>query len=374
MTPEQQQLLNQLLTLDNQGDTPKNPSKVELIINAFEEMNISTLKILLEDNKTYQDATKEVFLEKVEELFLAHKNSGDDYLFSYPGKCAADNSRCDNCGKTGCRFVGNCSNHYFDFIFEIGRETVSDIYDCSRFETTETIENLKSQSSLDFDEDEKACFVKTPAYLSKVSAVREAFSEISSTPPQLLDFKQLCYWVDKHAILSERIGEFDIFEPVMKWTPFVRLYSDLRCIKNYLDLNFKSIQNANQHNKTLKTEQHYIDWIVNYYAIFNPAPSDLQYGLTLEKSVFCCKIYNDTKVFFHGSEFLEAYHFFKNYETKNVELLKKYCVYNDEEYWEKWNDNNFKDDLSNLNYHLQQREALAKIGVEIPYYVIKNRF
>jgi len=55
-------------------------------------------------------------------------------------------------------------------------------------------------------------------------------------------------------------------------------------------------------------------------------------------------------------------------------LLKKYCVYNDEEYWEKWNDNNFKDDLSNLNYHLQQRESLAKIGIEIPFYIIKNRF
>ena len=87
-----------------------------------------------------------------------------------------------------------------------------------------------------------------------------------------------------------------------------------------------------------------------------------------------CKIYNHTTLFFQGQEFLEAYHFFKKYETKNAELLKKYCIYNDEEYWKKWNDNNFKDDLSNLNYHLQQREALAKIGVEIPFHIIKNFF
>jgi hypothetical protein len=372
MTPEQQKLLEKLLSLDNQGDAAQEPTKAELIIEAFAAMNSTALEILLEDTKTYQDASKEVFLEKVEELFLAHKNSGDDYLFSYPGKCGAENSRCDNCGKTGYRFVGNHSNHYFDFIFEIGRETVSDIYDCSRFETTETIENLASQASLDFDEDEKAYFVKTPEYLSKVSAAKEAFSEISTTPPQLLDYEQLSYWVDKHAILSERIGEFDIFEPIMKWTPFVRLYSDLKAIKDYLDLNFKSIQNANQEYKTLQTEQDYIDWIVNYYAVFDPAPSDLQYSLTLEKSVVSCKIYNHTTLFFQGQEFLEAYHFFKNYETKNAELLKKYCVYNDEEYWEKWNDNNFKDDLSNLNYHLQQRDALSKIGVEIPFYVIKS--
>lgn len=374
MTPEQQKLLEELLALDNQGDAPNEPTKAELIIEAFASMNSTALEILLDDTKTYQDASKEVFLEKVEELFLAHKNSGDDYLFSYPGKCGAENSRCDNCGKTGYRFVGNHSNHYFDFIFEIGNETVSDIYDCSRFETTKTIENLASQASLDFDEDEKAYFVKTPDYLSKVSAAKEAFSEINTTPPQLLDFEQLSYWVDKHAILSERIGEFDIFEPIMKWTPFVRLYSDLKEIRDYLNLNLKSIQNANQEYKTLQTEQNFIDWLVKQYAIFDPAPSDLQYSLTLENSVVSCQIYNHTTLFFHGQEFLEAYHFLKKYETKNAELLKKYCVYNDEEYWEKWNDNNFKDDLSNLNYHLQQREALSKIGIEIPFYIIKNRF
>jgi len=374
MTPEQLKLLHQLLALDNQGEVPNEPTKAGLIIKAFAEMNSAALEILLDDDKTYQNATKEVFLEKVEELFLAYKNSGDAYLISYPGKCGAKCSLCENCGKTGYRFVGNDSNNYIDFIFEIGHETVSDIYDCSRFETTETIENLASQASLDFDEDEKAYFVKTPEYLIKVTAAEKAFSEIITLPPQLLDFEQLSYWVDKYAVLSEKIGEFDIFEPIMKWTPFVRLYADLKAIKDYLNLNFKSIQNANQECKTLQTEQDYIDWIVKYYAVFDPAPSDLQYSLTLENSVVSCKIYNDTTLFFHGQEFLEAYHFFKKYETKNEELLKKYCVYNDNEYREKYNDDSFKDDLSNLNYHLQQRDALSKIGIDIPFYRIKDRF
>ncbi|HAT80225.1 MAG TPA: hypothetical protein DCS17_02105 [Flavobacterium sp.] len=374
MTPEQQKLLDALLALDNQGDASIEPTKAELIINAFAEMNVAGLEILLDDVKTYQDATKEVFLEKVEELFLAHKNSGDDYLISYSGKCSAENSLCDNCGKTGYRFVGNQSNNYSDFIFEIGNETVSDIYDCSNFMTTETIKNLKSQASLDFDEDEKAYFVKTPEYLYKVNAAGKAFAEICTNPPKLLDFEQLCYWVDKYAILSERIGEFNVFQPIMKWTPFTSLYSDLKKIKDYLVLNFKPIHNANHQSKTLQTEQNYNDWIVKYYAVFDPAPSDLQYNLTLKKSVVCCKIDNKTTLFVKGQEFFEVYHFFKNYVTKNKELLKKYCIYNDEEYWEKYNDFNFKGDLSNLKYHLQQREALAKIGVEIPFYIIKNRF
>ena len=373
MTPEQQKLLRQLLALDNQDDAAQVPTKAKHIIEAFAEMNIAALEILLDDTKTYQDATKEVFLEKLEELYLAHKKIGDDYFIAYPGKCGADYSRCENCGKTGYRFVGNHSHNYFDFIFELVDEKINDdIYHCSRFETTETIENLESKASLEFDEDELAYFVKTPEYLYKVNAAREAFSEISTTPPQLLDYEQLSYWVDKCAILSERIGEFDIFEPIMKWTPFASLYSDLKEIKDYLHLNFKPIQNANEEYKTLQTEQNFIDWLVKHYTIFNQAPFNLACRLTLAKSVVNCFIDINTNVFFHGQEFLEAYHFFKNYQTKNEELLKKYRVYNDEEYWEKWNDNNFKDDLSNLNYHLQQRDALSKIEIEIPFHIIKK--
>lgn len=374
MTPEQQKLLEELAALDNQGDAPKEQTKAEQIIKAFSEMNSAALEILLDDAKTYQDASKEVFLEKLEELFLTHKKLGDDFLIAYTGKCGAEFSRCDNCGKTGYRFVGNHSNNYFDFILELVDQNISDIYDCSRFETTETVENLESKASLDFNEDELAHFVKTPEYLIKVNAAEKAFAEISTTPPQLLDFGELSYWVEKYAILSEKIGEFDIFEPIMKWTPFVRLYSDLKEIKDYLNSNFKPILIANTHYKTLQTEQNYIDWIVTYYAFFDSSPADLKYSLSLEKSVVSCKIDNETTLFFQGQEFLEAYHFSKNYNTKNEELLKKYCVYNDEEYWKKYNENNFKDDLSNLNYHLQQRDALAKIGVEIPFHIIKNFF
>lgn len=374
MTPEQQKLLRQLLALDNQDDAAQVPTKAKHIIKAFAEMNIAALEILLDDAKTYQDATKEVFLKKLKELYLAHKKIGDDYFIAYQGKCGAKSSRCDNCGKTGYRFVGNHSNHYFDFIFELDGQNISDIYDCSRFETIKAIDNLQSKTSLDFNEDEKTYFIKTPEYLVKVNAAREAFSEISTIPSQLLDFEQLSYWVDKYAILSERIGEFDIFEPIMKWTPFVRLYSDLKVIKDFLNSNFKLIQIANTHYKTLQTEQDYIDWIVNYYTIFDSALPDLKDNLTIEKSVVSYKIDNETTLFFQGSEFLETYHFLKNYSTKNEELLKKYCVYNDEEYWEKFNNFDFKDDLSNVNYHLQQREALAKIGTEIPFNIIKNFF
>lgn len=374
MTPEQQKLLKQLLALNYQGDTSKEPSKADQVKNAFAEMNIAALEILLDDTKTYQDATKEVFLEKLEELYLAHKKIGDDYFIAYQGKCGAEISHCDNCGKTGYRFVGNHSHNYFDFIFELVDENISDIYDCSRFATTETIENLECKASLEFDEDELTYFVKTPEYLYKVNAAEKAFAEICTNPPQLLDFEQLCYWVDKYAVLSERIGEYDFFEPTMKWTPFTHLYYNLKRRKDYFNTNLKLIQLANVQYKTFQTEQHYIDWIVKYYPIFDQTPYDFKYSTNIDKGFVNFNFDNKSIILFHGQECMEAYHFYNNYSLKNEELLKKYCVYNDNEYREKYNDDNFEDDLSNLNYHLQQREALSKIGIEIPFYIIKNRF
>ena len=58
MTPNQQKLLHQLLALDNQGDAPNEPTKVEMIIKAITEMNSTALEILLEDTKTYQAVPK----------------------------------------------------------------------------------------------------------------------------------------------------------------------------------------------------------------------------------------------------------------------------------------------------------------------------
>jgi hypothetical protein len=258
MNPEQQKLLEQLFALDNQGDAVQEPTKAEQILNAFVAMNISSLEILLDDSKTYQDATKEVFLEKLVALFLAHKKIGDDYFIVYQGKCGADCSLCPNSGKSGYRFVGNHSNNYFDFIFELVGQNISDIYDCSRFETTETIENLESKANLDFDDDEKAYFVKTPEYLIKVNAAQEAFSEISTSPPQLLDFEQLSYWVDKYDSLYESTGGYDVFQSRFKWSPFASLYSDLKEIKDYLDTHFQQIQVSYTQFSHLETEQDYL--------------------------------------------------------------------------------------------------------------------
>jgi tetratricopeptide (TPR) repeat protein len=348
-------------------------SKKPLIIEAIATMNNSLLEVLLDDYKIYQDAPKETFIEKINGIFEEFKEQKDTALIPFKGKC--NGKGCGNKGCMGFSFVGNVSKMHLDLIFEETENNFKDIYDCTRFKADKKIKGLKEKRSIDIEHDEKAAFNKSPEYQFKANGAVAAFSEISTTPPQLLDFDQLSYWVDKYAILSKRIGEYDFFQPKMKWTSFTCLYSDLKEIKDYLDTNFQQIHVSYKQFSHLATEQDCIDWILKFETIYEQAPFHLKYNSTLEEGLVNCCINIKTKILFCGEEFIETYHFLDIYETKNRELLQKYFVYTDEEFQTKFNDRNIKNiqnDLFRLQYHIREREALAKIGTEIPFYLIKN--
>jgi hypothetical protein len=79
-------------------------------------MDIAKLRLQLKDDYTYDETTKEIFLNKIESVFEAQKNLGDTELIIYKGACAG--KKCDNCGKKGYRFIGNHSRSYIDLLFE----------------------------------------------------------------------------------------------------------------------------------------------------------------------------------------------------------------------------------------------------------------
>ncbi len=90
-------------------------SKKETILKSFSNMDIAMLEIILDDSRTYQDATKETFLQKLHEVFIKFKSNNDESLIPYSGKCVS--GEC-NKGCKGYSFVGNNSSNHTDFIFE----------------------------------------------------------------------------------------------------------------------------------------------------------------------------------------------------------------------------------------------------------------
>jgi hypothetical protein len=208
-------------------------------------MNIDNLRLYLNEEYLYQDTTKEIFLNEIESIFESYKNSEDTELIIYNGKCAG--KTCENCGKQGYRFVGNNSKNYFDLLFEMNGEDITDICSCPQFNTNDEIDNLGEKGEIEINLDDQASYVKTPEYWAKLYAATTAWSEIITTPPRIVSFNELCYWIDKNAVTDSLIGRFDLFgEPdIMKWTQFSILYADLKKIRSYITNHIEEFRLAN---------------------------------------------------------------------------------------------------------------------------------
>lgn len=342
------------------------------ILSYFQTMDIEKLRMYLKDEYTYQDTTKEIFLEKVQEVFESYKIAGDTELVFYPGKCGVENNLCDNCGKSGYRFVGNNSGDYIDFIFEIEGNDIKDIYDCSRFKTDVDVKNLNEQRDIYIKLEDKVTFVKSPEYWVKVNAALLAYSEIITIPARMLDFEELSYWLEKHSITNQKIGDYDIFKPSMKWSPFSSLYAELKEIKNYILNHLNDFEIANSEHKNATNEEQYIQWILKFETLYKEAPFDLKYQFEKEEHYYIFQKRNP--IYFHSEELTLAIYFLKSYQENETKLLSKYNTYTREEEVDAFNNDdafNANADITSLKFHLQKRKAMAEIGITIPFYIVK---
>ena len=344
---------------------------LERILSYFTSFDIAKLRLFLKEGCTYQDTTKEIFINKVEKVFKEHKNSGDTELLIYKGECSAAAERCDNCGKKGYRFVGNRSKHYIDLIFETEGDDIKDIYDCSEFKTYDEIENLRTKEYIYINEDEKITFNKTPEYSAKVSLAEAAYSEIITTPPKQLDFKEMGYWLDKHSLLNSGIGSYKVFESKMKWSPFSMLHADLLDIRSYIRDHLEELKKANSLTNRIETEQDLIDWLFKYEATYEEASLELKCGFVKEGEYF--KLLNNRNpILFHGAAFIETFSFIEYYHKHYDELFDKYGTYTKEEEKEVIHNPDSQVEyrqVFSLRFHLARRKALEEIGINIPFYI-----
>lgn len=107
-------------------------NKKQQILKSFSDMDISKLELLLNDSYTYQDAEKNIFLEKLEELFEEFKSFNDSQLILEEGKCI--DNYCENCSCTGYALIGNNSMNHSDFIFKETKDDFIEIFYCDGFE------------------------------------------------------------------------------------------------------------------------------------------------------------------------------------------------------------------------------------------------
>jgi len=345
-------------------------SYIECILKYFTEMRIDLLRLVLKEEYLYQDTTKEIFLNKLESLFVSYVNVGDTKLLIYPGECAG--KECDNCGKRGYRFVGDYSRNYVDFIFIIEGDDIKDIFSCSVFQTKSVLEDIGEKDSFYFNLDDRITFHKSAAYWSKVSDAETAFSEILSFPPRLLEFEEICYWLEKYSELNTRIGNYDIFKPEMKWTPFSSLYADLQKYCSYLLDHESEIRQATGILSMLENEKKQIDWVLNNKFLVDEVPIAFQFFFKKEGEVYFLE--KPHSIILKGERFQQLYTFITSYMEYNKALLEKYNTYELEEFKEALKIQNSQNEqvdfVFSLRFHLEKRKTLEEIGIQLPFYLI----
>jgi len=350
----------------------KQNTYVHNILYYFTSMDITQLRLQLKDEYTYEDTTKEIFLNEIEAIFEAHHNSGDTELLIYPGVC--NGKTCENCGKKGFRFVGNNSKNHMDLIFEIEGDDIKDIYSCAEFKSDTEIKDLATQASIYIHLDDRVSFPKTPEYYAKVYSAQDAYNELITDPPRQLSFEEINYWVEKHALLYNRLGGFDVFSLLMRWTLFLMCYKDFKELVSFILDKMDEIREANQSVKGLTAEKELIDWVLRYEDVYEDATIDL-ICIADERSEFYSYGKKDP-YYLKGEIFDEVILFLKNYITNNDSLLNKYFIYTKEEESELYSiENSDMDlpDLLSLRFHLEQREVLKKTGVGLPFYIGRKR-
>lgn len=205
-------------------------NKKEQIIKAIEEMDVSMLEVLLDENKTYGEATKKAYLKKLEKVFREFREEGDTELISYEGACKHKVCPMGGSGGNGFLFVGNHSKSYFGLMFEETENDYENINSCMSFQTYEDVSLGNYYWFPATGEDEKPGFKpdETLKYFIRKShkAVEELNSHFVMKNETFRKWQDKYYWL--HTSISEfRGGNGNRWSPNFIVSVFDQCYSDL---------------------------------------------------------------------------------------------------------------------------------------------------
>lgn len=102
-----------------------------LVRKCIQEMNTEALYFLLDKERTYQNWKRNEFILKLERIIEQFKADGDTYLNAVQGACGGSCSK----GQNGYLFIGNHSKNYMNLLFVEEELQLTDLYECSMFQT-----------------------------------------------------------------------------------------------------------------------------------------------------------------------------------------------------------------------------------------------
>ena len=351
MTPEQLKLIRQLAQL---GDVTIVKRGTSSLINAISEMDCKAIELILEDNVSYQDTTKSIFLQKLKEVFKDFQKE-DNKLIPYEGKCNSD--KCSNKNKKGIAFVGNKSRRYINFIIEQNEDsTVKDIYTCSVFCTNENvIDENKRKLDISVYNDEKVNFTPSSSYNYLKNKSITALNEIKQHNDCEISKEQIITWIKSYEELYNSMNWINNF--YKHHYSFYWLYYHINEIYKFLMIeNEAKIAIDEFKYINLDNEIDLLKWLVKYEHLYYELIL-LCANIVTEESLQTgnCVLHKDHTVYFKTNILQNCIDLQELLEKHYYEKLNKYNTLSQEE---KENQMPFDDDYedaSSLKYHLEKR-------------------
>ncbi|WP_194852332.1 hypothetical protein [Nonlabens antarcticus] len=227
------------------------------IIESIKNFDIIKLKDLLDDELSYMDVSKELFIIKLEEKFdLAIKNdchSFDDVFFGICGSC--------NKGCEGVTFLSN-TGYYLDLYFESpDGNAVEDIYVCNKLTNFADLEKTVDLAFYCY-EDEKVLFQPSIKYLEIQKEYQQALDDIKYFP-SIIKLSELVNWFDRYNGFRKFVLEVDMFER-FDYKLYSEAFSLIGDIDNIVTLKDSSIHASNAMIELAKanTEREKVIWLL----------------------------------------------------------------------------------------------------------------
>ncbi|CAH0336592.1 hypothetical protein FVB9288_02300 [Flavobacterium sp. CECT 9288] len=351
MKPEQLRLIQKLAEVSEDAMVNNAPAS---LIDAISEMNCKAIELILEDKITYQDTTKTIFLQKLQEVFKEFQKK-DNKLIAYEGKYNSD--ECININKKGIAFVGNKSGRYITFIIEENEDgSLKDIYNCSDFYTDKrVIDENKRQLSFTIYDDEKVTFVPSASYDDLKNKSITALNEIQLFNDCEISKDEIFTWIKRYEelyISMNRINNFYKYHYSFYW-----LYEHINQIYKFLMIEneakiaideFKSI--------SLIDEIDLLKWLVKQEHLYNLLI--LLFGnVVSEESLKTgkCVLHQDYTVYFKIDILKNCINLQELLEKYYYEKLNKYNTLSPEEQENQIPFDDGYEETSSLKYHLQLR-------------------
>ena len=232
------------------------------ILKYFCEMNVDMLELVLDDSKTYQNVSKDLFLKNLDKLFTRFKERKDTSLVTFPGICSADIC---NKGCTGFGFVGNHSKCHTAFIFDGDQMQVNDIYICNSFESERKDLLMNDFMAFEFADDEAADFKPTIDYLLQLKQCEKACDEVIKDQTTYLYTDDYLQWVNEYRPLYQSLPDVFTGHNYKNFDQFNRLFSVMNNLVLIYGKEFKAKKMLDAYELIdHKSEAELIQWLLHY--------------------------------------------------------------------------------------------------------------